>query len=114
MYYAKRYSSMKVVTKGQKKGEKVKHFDCNYCKKSYQGPSTGTILKHLRAAHKPKCLDLLPTPSGQPVRTFFDKKMPTTAFNADIFMGKLLKWIVKTELWKTVILEILGLGQLQL
>ena len=39
---------MKKVEKGQLKGQEIKHFYCKYCSKSFQGPSSGTILKHLR------------------------------------------------------------------
>ena len=43
---------MKQVDKGKMKGLSVVHFQCkHYTKKPYQGPSTGTILKHLRANH---------------------------------------------------------------
>jgi hypothetical protein len=68
--------AMKEAAQGKQRGIVLKHFTCCYCPKSFQGPSTGTVWKHLRSKHPKKC----PAP-----------------FNPDVFMGKLLKWIVKTD-----------------
>jgi len=50
------------------------------------------------AKHKSKCPELITT--SQPIvnRGFFDKKKMALPFNADVFIGKLLKWIIKTDL----------------
>ena len=85
---------MKKVGKGKSMGNTVKHFLCNYCPKDFQDPSTGTILKHLR---KLRCPDLLPTKRQISSRDFFDKAKMKEPFNEDVFMGKRLKWIVKTD-----------------
>ena len=49
------------------------------------------------AKHKSKCPELITT--SQPIvnRGFFDKKKMALPFNADVFIGKLLKWIIKTD-----------------
>jgi hypothetical protein len=48
---------MKKVKSGKMKGKEMKHFKCNYCIKSFQGPSSGTILEHLRKDHPAKLGD---------------------------------------------------------
>ena len=90
---------MKKVEKGQLKGQEIKHFYCKYCSKSFQGPSSGTILKHLRKIHATKCPELLPkaTNKNKSSHGFFDKVKMKEPFNEDVFMGKLLKWILKTD-----------------
>lgn len=90
----------KKVVKGKHAGGEVNYFHCNYCTKSFQGPGNSSTLKHLRKSHRKKCPDLLLPSAG--VRTilprgFFDKKKMKEPFNSDVFMGKLLKWIVKTD-----------------
>jgi len=35
--------------------------------------------------------------SAIPTRGFFDKKKMMEPFNSDVFLGKMLKWIVKTD-----------------
>lgn len=88
------------VMKGKHAGKAVKHFKCKYCSKSFQGPGTSTTLKHLRSCHPSKCPELLPAASGAAAisaRGFFDKKKMTEPFDCDIFMGKLLKWIIRTD-----------------
>ena len=86
------------VKKGKHAGTEVNHFHCDYCTKSFQGPGTSSVLKHLRKSHSKKCPDLLgsllPNTSA---RGFFDKKKMSEPFNSDVFMGKLIKWIVKTD-----------------
>ncbi len=79
-------------------GKTVRHFKCNYCPipKYYQGPSNSTILKHLRNGHSNKYADLLPKEGARMnSRGFVDKV--TLKFNEDVFMGKLLKWIIKSD-----------------
>jgi hAT family C-terminal dimerisation region len=88
---------MKKVGKGKSMGKTVNHFLCNYCPKDFQGPSSGTILKHLRKIHPKRCPELLATKGQISSRGFFDKAKMKEPFNDDIFMGKLLKWIVKTD-----------------
>ena len=88
---------LKRVVKGAKKGQEVFHFDCNYCSKDFQGPSNSTFLKHLRSTHSKKCPELLPKENVKPVRNFFLKTSMKQSYDPDVFMGKLLKWIVKTD-----------------
>jgi hypothetical protein len=88
---------LKQVVKGAKKGQKVFHFDCNYCSKDFQGPSNSTFLKHLRSTHPNKCPELLPKENTKPVRNFFLKTTMKQSYEPDVFMGMLLKWIVKTD-----------------
>ena len=89
----------KVASTGKAKGSTVLHFSCNYCEKSFQGPSSGTILKHLRAKHAKKCPDLLKKEHGNapPPRDILDKKKLDHPFDADIFIDKLLTWIIKSN-----------------
>ena len=87
------------VNKGKLAGKTVKHFQCNYCANKYQGPSNGTILKHLRAKHPVKCPELLGKSIVKPTlqRGFFDIIKTKMPFDNDIFTGKLLTWIIKTD-----------------
>jgi hypothetical protein len=85
---------------GKFKGQIIKHFRCSYCVKPlkyFQGPSNGSILKHRRKSHPRKCPEILPTQGQISSRGFFDNAKIKEPFNEDIFMGKLLKWIVKTD-----------------
>jgi hypothetical protein len=50
---------MKKAGKEKSMGKTVNHFLCNYCPKDFQGPSSGTILKHLRKIHPKHCPELL-------------------------------------------------------
>ena len=91
---------MKKADSGKFKDQTIKHFRCSYCVKNpkyFQGPSNGSILKHLRKSHPKKCLELLPEKGQITSRGFFDKVKMKETFNEDIFMGKLLKWVVKTD-----------------
>lgn len=85
---------MKKATAGKKIGTMIMHFQCKYCSKAFQGPSNGTALKHLRSTHSKKCPDVLPikTLTTKPKRGNVKQR-----FDADIFMGKLLTWIIKTD-----------------
>ena len=87
------------ASKGKKKGLEVMHFQCKYCPKNFQGPSNGTLLKHLRSKHPKKCPDLLSPAKSTlaPLRGFFDKKEMNKPFEPDVFMGKLLVWLIKTD-----------------
>jgi hypothetical protein len=49
---------MKKVLKGKMQGRVVKHYSCNFCSKILQGPSTGTMLSHLRTKHSSSCPNL--------------------------------------------------------
>ena len=85
------------IAKGKKKGVEALHFKCNYCKSAYVGPSNSSFANHLFKEHPKKCADLIA--SKQPKaknlkRKFFEKVEMKGPFNVDIFMGKLLKWIV--------------------
>ena len=83
------------VKSGKRKGEECAFFECNYCPKSFQGPSSSAILDHLRGVHRDKCPELLLTKQiSKPPRDLFDKSKMKKPFDADIFMGKLLKWMV--------------------
>lgn len=83
---------------GKHKGRVVAHFHCKYCKKIFQGPSSTSFLTHLRLKHPKECPELLAkNDSAKPVRGFFDKRKMKRTFDVDVFMGKLLKWIVKTD-----------------
>ena len=57
--HSKRVS--KIALKGKKKGQGCVFFECNYCDKGFQGPTTSAILGHLRKVHHAKCSDLLLT-----------------------------------------------------
>jgi hypothetical protein len=91
--------AMKEAAQGKQRGIVLKYFTCCYCPKSFQGPSTGTVWKHLRSKHPKKCpgLSSSSVPASRTNRGFFDKKKMSAPFNPDVFMGKLLKWIVKTD-----------------
>ena len=90
---------VKKVKTGKEKGKEVEFFNCSYCDKGYQGPSSSTTLKHLRKFHPKKCPELLPKdgPTTSQPRNFFDTKKIIKPFNEDIFMGKLLTWIIRTD-----------------
>ena len=90
------------ATTGEKKGKSIEHFKCIYCDKEklFQGPSTSFILKHLRKLHPKKCTELLISSNQgglKPVRSFFEPKMKKEVFDEDVFMGKIIKWIIKTD-----------------
>lgn len=88
----------KTVVKGAKKGQTVLHFSCNYCHKDFQGPSNSTFLKNLRHIHPKQCPELLiKSNANKPVRNFFEPMSNKQTFDPDVFMGKLLKWIVRTD-----------------
>jgi hypothetical protein len=89
------------ATKGKNRDTVIMHYKCNYCSKSFQGPSNSTALKHLRSTHPKKCPELKvvnKTDSTKPKRAFFDPVKMKLPFDADVFMGKLLTWIIKTDL----------------
>lgn len=92
------FKAKKTVRKGNKKGQDIDFFHCKYCSDAYQGPSSTALLKHLRQKHPKKCPELLPgIQSTKPPRDFFNAQKMKGPFNDDIFMGKLIKWIVKTD-----------------
>ena len=85
------------VKKGKLKGKEIVHFKCSYCRdKNFQGPSSTAFLEHLRKVHPYKCPELLPS-VNKPPKDFFSKAKNMAPFNEDVFMGKLLKWIIKTD-----------------
>lgn len=90
---------MIVAEKGKKKGQKILHFQCNYCREKYfQGPSSSTFLEHLRKVHPKRCSELLPqAKDSKPKRNFFEKANMNLPFDKEVFVGKLLKWIIQTD-----------------
>ena len=88
---------MLLVKKGKLKGREIHHFKCSYCRdKHFQGPSSTAFLEHLRKVHPSKCPELLPNVKKTP-KDFFNSAKKMLPFNEDVFMGKLLKWIIKTD-----------------
>jgi len=86
-----------MVRRGKLKGKEISHFKCSYCRdKQFQGPSSTAFLEHLRKVHPSKCPELLPNVKKTP-KDFFNKAKKMLPFNEDIFMGKLLKWIIRTD-----------------
>ena len=86
------------VKKGKLKGKEILHFKCSYCRdKHFQGPSSTAFLDHLRKVHPQKCPELLPNVKKQP-KDFFSKAKKMGQFNEDVFMGKLLKWIIRSKM----------------
>ena len=86
-----------VAKKGKMAGKEVFHYKCNYCSKLFIGPGSGTFLEHIRKIHPKKCAELVRIKSKAPSRDFFNKKKMKLPFDEDIAVGKLLKWIVKTD-----------------
>jgi hypothetical protein len=87
---------------GDNKGKTVEHFKCIYCDKEklFQGPSSSSILKHLRKCHPKNCPELLPSTNQdvlKPMRSFLEPKMKRQVFDEDVFLGKIIKWIIKTD-----------------
>jgi hypothetical protein len=39
---------LQIAKKGKSKGKEVNYFNCNYCDKGFQGPSSTAFLEHLR------------------------------------------------------------------
>jgi hypothetical protein len=88
------------IAKGKKQGVETLHFKCNYCKKAFVGPSNSSLSFHLIKEHPSKCSDLIASKKKNPKpkkRNLFDKTNMKGPFHPDIFMGKLLKWIVKSD-----------------
>jgi hypothetical protein len=89
------------VKSGLHKGKMVVFFKCDYCPTSYQGPSTSTMMRHLRDQHPTKCPDLLKentkaTIKG-PTGDFFSKPKKMKNFDPDVFVGKMVKWMIKRD-----------------
>jgi hypothetical protein len=61
------------------------------------GPGSGTFLEHIRKVHPKKAPELVPLKAKPLIRDFFSKAKMKIPFNEDIAVGKLLKWIVKTD-----------------
>lgn len=80
------------VEKGKLMGKTIRHFKCNYCPKYYQGPQNSSLLIHLRKDH-PKSAQIFCVKMNVP--DLFHKA--THKFNEDVFMGKLLKWIIQSD-----------------
>jgi ribosome-binding ATPase YchF (GTP1/OBG family) len=96
--YARHCSkTYKEVKKGKSKGKEVVHFGCKYCNRVFQGPSSSAFLVHLRAKHPTRCPELLTLTKNKPNHLFFNKSKMKGPFSNDVFTGKLLKWIVKTD-----------------
>lgn len=81
------------IQKGKKKGASSPHFKCNYCSKSFAGPSNSSFTIHLKKVHPNRCPELMNTEKPKPIRKFFSKMRQQ--FNQDVFMGHLLKLIVR-------------------
>jgi hypothetical protein len=93
---------MQPIANGKKRGVEALHFKCNYCSKAIVGPSNSSFASHLTKEHRAKCSNFIATKRQnaevlKPKRNFFDKEVKD-AFDADIFMGKLLKWIVRCDM----------------
>jgi hypothetical protein len=96
--YARHCSkSSKAAKKGKNVGKEVIHFHCNYCNGIFHGPGSSTFLVHLRQKHPKSCPELLAKSKTKPSRGFFEKVTMNGPFDADVFIGKLLKWIIKTD-----------------
>ena len=89
--------STKAAKKGKNVGKEVVHFHCNYYKGVFQGPGSSTFLVHLRQKHPKYCPELLTKSKLKPNRRFFDKAKMKQAFDEDIFIDKLLTWIVTSD-----------------
>jgi hypothetical protein len=85
-----------VAKKGKSVGKVVFHFKCNYCSKLFIGPGSGSFLDHIRKGHPEKGPELLSI-NPKPIRDFFGKAKMKLSFDEDTAVGKLLKWIVKTD-----------------
>ena len=81
------------IQKGKKKGTSSPHFKCNYCSKSFAGPSNSSFTIHLKKVHPNRCPELISTEKPKPVRKFFSKMRQQ--FNQDVFMGHLLKLLIR-------------------
>ena len=88
----------KIVAKGKGFGKFADYFRCNYCKNIYKGPSTSTMLKHLRLAHKDRCPELLNTTAKitPKINNLFSKKT-SVDFTEENFQALLIKFIIKTD-----------------
>lgn len=53
-------------------------------------------MKHVKLLHPKKCPDLF-SQTKKPTRGFFKKAKTKLPFDVDVFMPKLLKWIVQTD-----------------
>lgn len=77
------------------------YFQCKIgrCKKFFKGPSTTSIIKHLRKEHLKKCPELKEKTNHTPIDRgmFGDAVKLSKPFDEDVFMGKLLKWIVLSD-----------------
>jgi hypothetical protein len=86
-----------VAKKGKMAGKEVFHYKCKYCSKLFIGPGSGTFLEHIRKIHPKKCPEIVSLKTKTPKRDFFSKAKMKLPFDEDIAVGKLLKWIVKTD-----------------
>ena len=95
--YVKHGEKVKALAKkGKMEGKEVYHYKWNYCSNLFIGPGSGTFLEHIRKSHPnkgPELLSIKPKPNGD----FFSKAKMKLPFDKDIAVGKLLKWIVKTD-----------------
>lgn len=86
-----------LITKGKRIGQDMVYFKCTYCDRDYQGPSTSSILKHLRKEHPRKCSELLNGSTAPSKKLFFEKRNTNAPFNEYIFTSLLLKWTVRSN-----------------
>jgi hypothetical protein len=87
------------IAKGKNKGKIVLHFKCNYCSKSFVGPSNSSFTTHVKEEHPKKCREIMQKKdSSKPSRDFFNKRKLNLPFDQDVFDGKLLKLIIELDL----------------
>lgn len=92
----------KVDKNGPNFGKELVHFKCSYCPKNnpkiLQGPSTGSMLTHLRKHHPKRCPELiLENKNKPPICDFFNPKNMKQPFNIEVCVLKILTWIVMTD-----------------
>ncbi len=65
----------KARANGKNKNKVVAHYNCNYCRKSFVGPSASSFKIHLKSSHKNKCPEFFSAEAKQPMKKdFFDIK----------------------------------------
>lgn len=80
-----------LVKKGAQKGKDVDHFVCKYCSKPFKGPSSTSLLEHVKSKHPKSCGDLLLPSSAPKLAQDFFKKSTMGPFDENVFIVLLLK-----------------------